>query len=284
VLHRSFDPARCLDDIARYRVTTMFGVPAMLLFISQQPGFATADLSSLRTLVCGGAPVPEPLMRLYAARGIPINQGYGLTETSPFVTFLAPEYGMAKLGSAGRTPMFCEIRIVDAGGREITAPRTNGEVITSGPNIMKGYWNNPDATAAAIDTEGWFHTGDIGYLDEDGFLYIADRLKDMVITGGENVYPAEVESALYEHPAIAEIAVIGLPDEQWGEAVVAIAALKPNATLDVEELRAFGSERLARYKLPRRLELLSALPRNPAGKVLKYQLRARYGATGRPIG
>jgi len=284
VLHRSFDAARCLDDIARYRANTLFGVPAMLLFISQQPGFATADLSSLDNIVCGGAPVPEPLMRLYAERGVPINQGYGMTEAAPFVTFLAPEWGMAKLGSAGRTPLFCEMRLVDPNGREIKEPRVNGEVIARGPNIMKGYWNNPEATAAAIDTEGWFHTGDIGYLDEDGFLYIADRLKDMVITGGENVYPAEVESALYDHPAIAEIAVIGLPDERWGEAVVAVAALKHGTVLELEELRAFGTDRLARYKLPQRLEIVAALPRNPAGKVLKYELRARFGAAGHPIG
>ena len=276
VLHRGFNPAACLDDIARHRVTTMFGVPAMLLFMSQQPGFATADLSSLASIVCGGAPVPEPLLRLYAERGVPINQGYGLTETSPFVTFLAPEWGLKKLGSAGQTPMLSDVRLVDANGRRITAPHVNGEVITRGPNIMKGYWNNPEATAAAIDPEGWFHTGDIGYMDEDGFLYIADRLKDMVITGGENVYPAEVESALYDHPAIAEIAIIGLPDDQWGEAVVAIAALKQGTDLELEELRDFGTERLARYKLPRRLEIVPALPRNPAGKVLKFELRARY--------
>jgi fatty-acyl-CoA synthase len=256
----------------------------MLLFISQHPGFAAADLSSLNTIVCGGAPVPEPLMRLYAARGVPINQGYGLTETSPFVTFLAPEWGIAKLGSAGRAPMFSEVRIVGADGRAITQPAEKGEVITRGPNIMKGYWNQPEATAAAIDSEGWFHTGDIGYLDADGFLFIADRLKDMVITGGENVYPAEVESALYDHPAIAEIAVIGLPDDRWGEAVVAIVSLKPDAALELEELRNFATERLARYKLPRRLEIVGALPRNPAGKVLKFELRARFGSAARPIG
>jgi fatty-acyl-CoA synthase len=284
VLHRNFDPKRCLDDIATYRVTTMFAVPAMLLFVSQQPEFASADLSSLATVLCGGAPVPEPLMRLYADRGVPINQGYGLTETAPFVTFLAPEWGMEKLGSAGKPPMFCEVRLVDSNGRDVGKPKVNGEVITRGPNIMKGYWNNPEATAAAIDPEGWFHTGDVGYFDEDGFLFIADRLKDMVISGGENVYPAEVESVLYDHPAIAEIAVIGLPDEQWGEAVVAVAALRQGANLDLEDLRAFATDRLARYKLPRRLELVTALPRNPAGKVLKFELRAQFGASDRPTG
>ena len=278
VLHRSFDPARCLDDITRYRVTTMFAVPAMLLFLSQNPGFAGADLTSLGTIVCGGAPVPEPLMRLYAERGVPINQGYGLTETSPFVTFLAPEWGMAKLGSAGRAPMFSEVRIVDANGATVREPRVKGEVITRGPNIMKAYWNNPEATADAIDAEGWFHTGDIGYLDEDGFLFIADRLKDMVITGGENVYPAEVESVLYDHPAIGEIAVIGLPDQKWGEAVTAVIALKSGGVLDLETLRDFAAERLARYKIPTRLEIVSALPRNPAGKVLKFELRARFAS------
>ena len=151
--------------------------------------------------------------------------------------------------------------------------RVHGEIVTRGP---KGYWNNPEATAAAIDVDGWFHTGDVGWFDEDGFLFIADRLKDMVITGGENVYPAEVESVLYDHPAIAEIAVIGLPDAQWGEAVVAIAALKPGASLELEELRAFATDRLARYKLPRALEIVASLPRNPAGKVLKFELRARF--------
>jgi fatty-acyl-CoA synthase len=266
VLHRTFDPRRCLNDIATYRVSTFFAVPAMLLFISQQPEFTSADLSSLHTIVCGGAPVPEPLMRVYAERGIPINQGYGLTETSPFVTFLAPEWGMAKLGSAGRAPIFSEVRLVDPDGRDIATPRVNGEVITRGPNIMKGYWNNPEATAAAIDSEGWFHTGDVGYFDEDGFLFIADRLKDMVITGGENVYPAEVESVLYDHPAITEIAVIGLPDEQWGEMVVAVVALKEGATVDLEELREFATERLARYKLPRRLEIVPVCRETQRGR------------------
>ena len=276
VLHRSFDPGTALDDIARYGVTTMFGVPAMFLFMSQHPRFDDADMTSLRMLVCGGAPVPEPLIKLYNGRGIPINQGYGLTETAPFLTFLTSEFGLAKLGSAGRPPLFTEVRLVDADGRVITEPLARGEICATGPNIMTGYWNRPDATAAAIDQEGWFHTGDIGYLDEDGFLFICDRVKDLVITGGENVYPAEVESVLYEHSAVAEIAVIGLPDERWGEAVVAVAALKPDANLTLAELRDFAGERLARFKLPSRLELVDVLPRNPAGKVLKFELRERY--------
>ncbi|MDQ1395870.1 MAG: fatty-acyl-CoA synthase, partial [Acidimicrobiaceae bacterium] len=219
VLHRSFDPGACLTDIPKYGVTTMFGVPAMFLFMSQHPGFDNADLTSVRTLICGGAPVPEPLIKVFNGRGIPIQQGYGLTETAPSVTFLTAEWGLAKLGSAGQTPLFTEVRLVDNDGAVVTGARARGEVCVKGPNVMKGYWNRPDATAAAIDPDGWFHTGDVGYLDEDGFLFIADRVKDMVITGGENVYPAEIESVLYEHPAVAEVAVIGLPDERWGEAV-----------------------------------------------------------------
>lgn len=284
VLHRAFDPSRFLDDIAKFRVTSTFAVPAMLLFVSQNANFASADLSSLRTIVCGAAPVPEPLMRLYAGRGVPINQGYGLTEASPLLTFLGPEWAASKLGSAGRTPIFTEVALVAPDGRRIANPGEKGEIVARGPNIMKGYWNNPEATAAAIDAEGWLHTGDVGTFDADGFLFIVDRVKDMVITGGENVYPAEVENVLYEHPAIGEIAVIGLPDEQWGEAVVAVAALKQGTNLDLEELRTFATDRLARYKLPRRLEIVAALPRNPAGKVLKFELRAQYGAADRPIG
>ena len=160
---------------------------------------------------------------------------------------------------------------------EVTQPQARGEVCTRGPNVMKGYWNRPEATREVLDDDGWFRTGDVGYFDADGFLFICDRVKDMVITGGENVYPAEVESVLFEHPSIAEVAVVGLPDEKWGETVVAVAALKPGRTLTLEELQAFATERLARYKVPRRLQLVEALPRNPTGKVLKYQLREKLG-------
>ena len=276
ILHRGFDPARWIEDIAKYKVTTAFAVPAMLLAVSHNPAFASADFASVRTIICGGAPVPEPLLHLYAKRGMPINQGYGLTETAPMVTFLTSEWGAAKLGSAGKAGFFIELAVVDADAKFLHEAGARGEVVTRGPNIMKGYWNKPDATAAAIDPAGWFHTGDVGYFDADGFLFICDRVKDMIITGGENVYPAEVEAVLYAHPAIAEVAILGQPDEKWGEAVVAVAALKPGQSLTLEALRAWASERLARYKLPSRLELIEALPRNPAGKVLKFELRKRF--------
>jgi fatty-acyl-CoA synthase len=276
VLHRAFDPARFIADVREYRVTTTFAVPAMLLFVAQQPDFEAADLSSLRVIMCGGAPVPEPLLRLYNARGIPMNQGYGLTETAPSGTYLGPDFALAKLGSAGKPMFFVDLRVVAEDGRTPLGPNERGEVIMRGPNIMRGYWNKPEATAAAIDAEGWFHSGDIGYLDEDGFLYICDRLKDMIISGGENIYPAEVEAVLYDHPAVAEVAIFGEPNEKWGESVTAVAALKPGTSLDLETLRAWATERLARYKLPTRLEIVTALPRNPAGKVLKFELRDRF--------
>ena len=272
VLLRGFDPGLALANIERYSVTHMFGAPAMFLFMSQQPQFADTELSSINTIICGAAPVPESLIELYAARGVPFCQGYGLTETSPFSAFLTPEFGVSKLGSAGQPPLFSDTRIVDDENRELP-PGERGEICLRGPNIMKGYWNRPDATAAAIDAEGWFHSGDVGYVDEDGFLFICDRLKDMVISGGENVYPAEVESVLYRHEHVAEVAVLGLPDEKWGEAVTAVVALHEGKSLDLESLRAFAESSLARYKLPLRLHIVDELPRNPAGKVLKFVLK-----------
>ncbi len=272
LLERSFEPAQVLADIQEYRVTHMFGAPAMFLFMSQMPEFPDTNLDSIEMLICGAAPVPESLIELYGKRGIAFCQGYGLTETAPFSSFLTPEWAISKLGSAGQPPLFTDLRIT--GPDNVPLPSgERGEICIRGPNIMKGYWNRPDATAAAIDEQGWFHSGDVGYLDEDGFLFICDRLKDMVISGGENVYPAEVEGVLYKHPAVAEVAVIGLPDEKWGEAVTAVVALKEGAELTLEELREFAGEYLARYKLPLRLQLVEALPRNPAGKVLKFKLK-----------
>ncbi len=272
VLMRNFEPGAVLQAFTDYKITHMFGAPAMFLFMSQHDAFASADFSHVKTLICGAAPPPESLLTLYAERGVDFCQGYGLTETAPFASFLTPEWALSKLGSAGQPPMYTELKIVDDSHSEV-AQGERGEICIKGPNIMKGYWNRPEATAEAIDEKGWFHSGDVGYLDEDGFLYICDRLKDMVISGGENVYPAEVESVLFKHDAIAEVAVIGLPDEKWGEAVTAVAALHKDQELSLEGLRDFASEHLARYKLPLQLHIVDALPRNPAGKVLKFKLK-----------
>jgi fatty-acyl-CoA synthase len=272
VLLRNFDPEKVLADIERYRVSQMFGAPAMFLFISQHPAFADTDLSSIKTLICGAAPVPESLITLYGQRGVDFCQGYGLTETAPFSAFLTPDKAISKLGSAGQPPLYSDTRIVDNNNQPVAAGE-RGEICLRGPNIMKGYWNRPEATLDAIDGEGWFHSGDIGYVDEEGFLFICDRLKDMVISGGENVYPAEVESALYNHDSIVEVAVIGLPDDKWGEAVTAVVALHEGHQLTLEELREFAKPLLAKYKLPLRLHVVDSLPRNPAGKVLKFVLK-----------
>lgn len=272
ILLRNFDPSQVLKDIERYAVTHMFGAPAMFLFMSQDAAFASCDLSSVKNLLCGAAPVPESLIELYASRGIDFCQGYGLTETAPFGSFLTPEWIREKLGSAGQPPLYSDLRIVDSDNQPLAAGE-RGEICLRGPNIMKGYWNRPEATAETIDPEGWLHSGDVGYVDEDGFLFICDRLKDMVISGGENVYPAEVESVLYRHEAIAEVAVIGLPDDKWGEAVTAVVALHEGQALTLEALREHARSELASYKLPLRLHVVDALPRNPAGKVLKFVLK-----------
>ncbi|QAU33406.1 long-chain fatty acid--CoA ligase [Janthinobacterium sp. 17J80-10] len=278
VLQRGFDAGAVLQAIRHYRVTIAFAVPAMLLFMSQHADFAGAELASLRLLSVGGGPMPVPLLQIYEERGIPVQQGYGLTETSATVTFLAAERAADKPGSCGTPGMMTEICLQDFSGQVIAAAGVKGEVCVRSSNVMKGYWNNADASAAAFDQQGWFHTGDVGYCDDEGFLYLSDRLKDVVITGGENVYPAEVESVLYAHPAIAECAVVGAPDDKWGERVVAIAVLKPGAALTLEELRRFAEGSLARYKLPRELHLVTVLPRNAAGKLLKSRLREQIKA------
>lgn len=219
--------------------------------------------------------MPVPLLQLYANRHIPVNQGFGMTETTATVSLLVPERGIDKQGSCGMPALLTEVRLTDYEGQPITQAHVKGELCIRGGNVMKGYWNRPDVTRSSFDEEGWFHSGDVAYVDEDGFYYICDRLKDMVISGGENVYPAEVESVLYRHPAVAEAAVIGAPDARWGERVVAIVALRPGTSLTLEELQNFARQSLAGYKIPRELRVVDALPRNPTGKVLKGQLREK---------
>jgi fatty-acyl-CoA synthase len=279
IVEQMFEPGMVLELIEKHRITTMFGVPAMFLFMAQHPDFATRDLSSVRIFVCGGAPVPEQLIKTYSARGISFLQGYGLTETAPFACFLPADMAGAKVGSAGVAPFFSEVKVIDDDGHEV-AVGERGEIVVKGPNVMKGYWGHPDATREVI-VDGWFHTGDIGKRDADGYFFILDRKKDMIISGGENVYPAEVEDALYQHPDIKEVAVIGVQHPRWGETVRAVVVVKDGATLNEQEVIDYTQGRLARYKQPRSVMFTDALPRNPTGKVLKFELREKFGE---PVG
>ena len=274
VLLRNFDAGQVLQAFDKYKVTVMYGAPAMFLFMSQHELFETTDFSRVNYFVCGGAAAPESLLKLYTGRGVSFCQGYGSTETAPFSSLLTASWSMRKIGSSGQAPMYTDLKIIDINGKVLPAG-DKGEICVRGPNIMQGYWNNPAATAKAIDGEGWYHSGDIGYLDDEGFLYICDRLTDMVISGGENVYPAEVESVLAGHEAIAEVAVLGTPHDKWGEAVTAVVALHPGYELSLDDLRSFADGQLARYKLPLRLHQINQLPRNPAGKVLKFVIKER---------
>ncbi|WP_293389443.1 long-chain fatty acid--CoA ligase [Nevskia sp.] len=276
VLQQSFDPLQFLNDLERYKVTVTFAVPAMMLFASQHERYLSADLSAMRLIVAGGAPVPEPLLHTYNARGIPVSQCYGMTEATAGVTFLETERAITKLGSCGRPGLLTEVKLIDRDGNTITTPGERGEICMRGGNITQGYWNRPAETAAALDADGWMHSGDGAWVDADGFYTMCDRIKDMIISGGENIYPAEIESLLYEHPAIAEVAVIGAADARWGETVVVIAVLKAGQGLDLETLLAFVAPRLARYKLPKALHVIETMPRNPNGKIVKTELRKRF--------
>ncbi|WNF00916.1 long-chain fatty acid--CoA ligase [Streptomyces luomodiensis] len=274
VLEESFSPARTLDLVERLRVTVMFGVPAMFQQIAAEPRFAEADLSSLRMLLCGGAPVPEALIRTYQRRGLGFLQGYGMTEASPGVCLLDAEHALAKPGSAGLPHFFSDIRLVDPAGDD--AP--HGELLVEGPNVMSGYWNLPEETAAAFQ-DGWFRSGDIARTDEDGYVTLVDRAKDMIISGGENIYPAEIENLLYEHPAVGDCAVIGVRDDTWGEVPRAVVVLAPGVRASAEDILASLEGRLARYKIPKSLVFTDALPRSGAGKLLKPRIRDHFGTT-----
>jgi fatty-acyl-CoA synthase len=275
VLTGGFDPDVALDLIARHGVTVMFGVPAMFNAMAQVPAFASADLSSLRRLLCGGAPVPLSTIRTYLDRGIPFLQGYGMTETSPGALFLGAERAADKAGSAGVASFFTDVRVVRPDGSEVE-PGEKGEVVVAGPNVMRGYWNRPEATAEVMDGD-WFRSGDVAIVDDDGYVTIVDRMKDVIISGGENIYPAEVEDVIYGHPGVAECAVIGVPHERWGEVGRAIVVRRAGAALDEEALLEHLDGRLARFKLPRSVVFTDELPRSGAGKVLKAELRAIFG-------
>lgn len=275
VLERQFDGTRVLDLIAKKQITLLMGVPATYLFMSQQPGFEDADFSSLRLMVVGGAPMPEALLEKYSARGISIVQGYGLTELAPNALILPMEDASRKLGSAGKPYFFTDTRLADDSGNLVEGPAT-GEVVAAGPVVMQGYWRRDDATAETI-VDGWLRTGDIARVDEEGYFFIVDRAKDMIISGGENIYPAEIENVIYELAAVAEVAVIGVPHDQWGEAVHAIVVPREGSNLAADEIVDHALSRLAKFKVPRSVDIRSEpLPRTPAGKVKKTELRAPF--------
>jgi fatty-acyl-CoA synthase len=273
------DPAEILRLIHTKRVTYAFLVPALILFVVQHANAKTTDFSSLKNVSYGASPISdEVLLRAKQTFGCEFLQVYGLTETTGGGTFLLPEDhepSRGKLRSCGRPAPGHEIRVVGADNKPVPAGEV-GEIQIRSGNVMKGYWNKDDATRKAICSQGWFSTGDAGFFDDEGYLYIHDRVKDMIVSGGENIYPAEVENAIMGHPAVADVAVIGVPDQLWGEAVKAIVVKKPGLAPDASEIIAYARARIAGYKLPKSVDFIDALPRNPSGKVLRKDLRKPY--------
>ncbi len=260
-LHRRFEPGSWLRDVKARKPTLSLLVPATLQAVIGHPDWETTDLSCLRMVNTGSMVVPGSLIRAFHARGVPIGQIYGATETAPLATVLMAHDAFAKPGSAGKAALHCEVRIVE------------GEIQVRGPNVMCRYWNNPGATAAAMTGDGWFKTGDLGRWDDDGFLWIDGRSKDLIISGGENIHPAEIENVLADCEAIAESAVIGVEDPKWGEAACAIIVRKAGMVIDEAGVLALFTDRLARYKHPRRIVFADSLPKNAMGKVQKFELK-----------
>ena len=282
VVAREFDPFKVLDFIEAERISKMFMVPAALQIVVRQPRAREVDFSRLKFIMYGASPIPLDLLReCMEVFGCGFCQQYGMTETCGTIVYLPPEdhdpAGTPRMRAAGRAMPGVELRIIDETGR-ILGANAVGEVATRSIANMQGYWKLPEATASTIDAEGWLRTGDAGYLDEDGYLYIHDRVKDMIISGAENIYPAEVESAIYGHPDVAEVGVIGVPDEKWGEAVKAFVVLKPGATPDPAAIIAFARTRIAAFKAPKSVDFIDALPRNASGKILRKDLREPYWA------
>lgn len=275
-----FTPDGVFDAVEKGGVTRFFIVPAALHMLLIHPRCATVDYSRLKYVIYGAAPIPLELLRQAVQMfGAQFMQAYGMTETTGTICMLPPEdhdpNGNARMRSAGKPLPGVELKIIGDGGEELGVGEV-GEVWTRSSNNMIGYWNLPDATKKTMTDDGWIATGDAGYLDEDGYLFIHDRVKDMIITGGENVYPAEVESAIYGHPQVLEVAVIGVPDPKWGEAVKAVCVPKPGETIDTDSVIAWAREKVAGFKVPKSVDVIAALPRNASGKILRKDLRAPY--------
>ncbi|CUR47369.1 long-chain-fatty-acid--CoA ligase [Alloalcanivorax xenomutans] len=277
-----FEPLAVLRAIQQERILEAFLVPTMIRMVLSHPDFAQYDLSSLKHLLYGASPIDSTLLNR-AREALPqarFLQAYGMTELSPTVSILTPDwhteegFRSGKMMSAGRPLPMVEMRVVDDNDNPVPA-HTRGEIVVRGPVVMQGYWNKPEQTEDAL-RGGWMHTGDAGYMDEDGFVYVVDRIKDMIVTGGENVYSAEVEEAVLQLPQVAQCAVIGIPDDDWGERVHAAVVLQDGGTLELDELMAHCKTLIANYKIPRSLEVRSELPLSPAGKLLKYKLREEH--------
>jgi fatty-acyl-CoA synthase len=274
------DPAAILETVARHRVTKLFCPPTVWIALLRHPAFDTTDLSSLRKGYYGASPMPPEVLRELADRlpDVALWNFYGQTEMAPLATILQPHEQLSRIGSAGRASLNVETRIVDDDGVPVPAG-TVGEIVHRSPQATAGYWNDPDKTAAAFQG-GWFHSGDLGVMDADGYLAVVDRKKDMIKSGGENVASREVEEAMFEHPAVAEVAVFGIPHPYWVEAVTAVVVPKPGATVTADELLEHARIRLAGYKRPKYVELVASLPKNPSGKILKRDLRETFAGLG----
>ncbi|RMG19758.1 MAG: o-succinylbenzoate--CoA ligase, partial [Methanobacteriota archaeon] len=273
VLTRQFDPDTILQLFDSESITMFMAVPTMLKMMAASDEFEKSSLKTLRFFIVGGEAMPLPLIEQWHRKGVPIRQGYGLTEVGPNITSLHQDDAARKMGSIGVPNFYVDVKIVDDEGKEVS-PGEVGELWLKGPMTTPGYWNNPEATAESL-TEGWFHTGDLVRQDEEGFLYVVDRKKNMYISGGENVYPAEVEKFLFTHPAVADVAVIGVPDEKWGEVGKAFVVLKSGTKLTAEELIRFCQGNLAKFKIPKYVEFVEELPKGDTGKIDRKRLRAR---------
>ncbi|RCW45960.1 fatty-acyl-CoA synthase [Halopolyspora algeriensis] len=274
-VEEGFDAERVLSVVEREGITYMFGAPTMCDSLSSHPNWEATDLSSIRRMIVAAAPVPPRTLRTYADRGIKLCQAYGLTETGPGALILTPGNVEHKLGTAGVPHFFTDVRLADSEGEPVD-PGQRGEIQICGPNVMRDYWNRPDATADASADEGWFRSGDVGVADADGFVTVVDRMKDMIISGGENIYPAEVEAALMDLPGVASCAVFGVPDEKWGEVGRAAVTLESGTHLSEQDMVDFLTERLAKYKIPKTFLVLDEIPRNASGKIRKHELREHY--------
>jgi fatty-acyl-CoA synthase len=275
LLSRTFDVEETLRAIVDEKCTVVLGVPTIFKMWMNSPTFPQADFSHVRFFISGGAPLDVTLVEAWIdAKGGVFRQGYGLTEVGPNCFTMTDQESVTKIGSVGKPIFHSKMRLVDEHNLVVPKGKT-GELIISGPHVCTGYWRNPEATAKSL-RDGWFYTGDMARQDEDGFYYIAGRYKDMVISGGENVYAAEVEAVFTEHPAVAEAALIGKPDEQWGEVGLMVVVLAEGQTANKTELKAFCGERLARFKIPKQVVFTDSLPYSPYGKVMKAELKKQY--------